>query len=80
MVEEATKIPPHKNLKKKAKGKDEVGSSKVLVQKKTPSLVTPSKHGLIDKDSFGSKEKQGKKKVPKPREESLGHVDFHSSS
>jgi hypothetical protein len=86
MVEEATKLPPRKSKKKNTKMKDEVGASKVVAQEMTPSFITCSKRKV--KAHVGSplktlaipKKSKGKKKVLKPRDESMEHVDFCSSS
>jgi hypothetical protein len=58
--------------------------NRVLAEKKTPSLVTPSKGeieanvGSSIKTPLAAKKSKGKEKVPKAIEELLGHVDFHS--
>ncbi len=85
-MEEAAKLPPHKSKKKNTKMKDEVGPSKIVAQERTFSLIacnkgeTEARVGSPLKTLATPKKSKGKEKKFEPKDESLEHVDFCSSS
>lgn len=85
MVEEATKPPPRKSLKK-MKGRDKASPSIAQAHERTFSLVTQKKGktkantGLLMKTLMTPQKNNGKEKVHKPKEGSHEHIDFHFSN
>jgi hypothetical protein len=77
-------IPPYNSKKKK--GKDRVGTSKTLVQEKTPSPITQNKgrtkanmDSSVKKPLVTLEKNKEKEKVSEPSKEPSIHVYLHYS-